>query len=96
MAPTSPFAFLLTLISLTTSIHAIHEPSILLPRQDATIAPLTPSQIAAFKPYTCYSATTACNISSIMDWGCGDNCDANPNFNPVATGGDGEKTPFCT
>ena len=96
MAPTSRFAFLLTLILLPTSIHAIQEASIPLPRQDATIAPLTPSQIAAFKPYTWYSATTACNISTIVDWSCGDNCDANPNFKPVATGGDGDKTPFCT
>ncbi|KAM5543896.1 hypothetical protein V8D89_002513 [Ganoderma adspersum] len=95
MASTSQalFALLVTLVSAATSIRAFPTPSTLLPRQGG-ITPLTPAEIAAFKPYTWYAATTACNISDIMTWTCGENCDANPTFMPIATGGDGNQTQY--
>ncbi|PIL27078.1 hypothetical protein GSI_10217 [Ganoderma sinense ZZ0214-1] len=63
-------------------------------RQD-DIVPLPPHLIAAFKPYTAwYAATTACNLSAIMHWSCGENCNANPTFKPIIAGGDNEETPF--
>ncbi|KAI1792265.1 alpha/beta-hydrolase [Ganoderma leucocontextum] len=79
MAPISWFTLLATLVSVSTSIRAIPTASMLLPRQDS-IMPLTPAQIAAFKPYTWYAATIACNISDIMDWTCGENLACHPGF----------------
>ena len=95
MAPVSWFSLLVTLGSVFTRIHAIPAAySSLLPRQGG-ITPLTPAQVAEFKPYTWYAATTACNISDIIRWTCGEKCDANPTFKPVAVGGDGNQTQFC-
>ncbi|KAI1796798.1 alpha/beta-hydrolase [Ganoderma leucocontextum] len=93
MAPISSLALLAALVALSPSIHAAPSSSVLLPRQDA-ITPLTPAQVAAFKPYTWYAATVACQLSAIMDWNCGEKCDANPTFKPIATGGDGDLTQF--
>ncbi|PIL24850.1 hypothetical protein GSI_12736 [Ganoderma sinense ZZ0214-1] len=95
MAPTSSFALLAVLVALASGIHAAPATSVpgLLARQDA-IMPLTPEEVSAFKPYTWYAATTACNLSAIMDWSCGTNCEANPTFKPIATGGDGDLTQF--
>ena len=94
MAPTSWLALLVALVSVSTRTHAIPASSALLPRQGG-ITPLTPAQIAEFKPYTWYAATTACNISDIIRWTCGEKCNANPTFKPVAVGGDGNQTQFC-
>ena len=94
MAPTSSLTLLAALAALSSSIHAAPASSPLLPRQNA-ITPLTPAEVAAFKPYTWYAATVACQLSDIMDWNCGEKCDANPTFKPIATGGDGDLTQFC-
>nr|VWP02231.1 Extracellular lipase (EC [Ganoderma boninense] len=96
MAPTSSsFALLVALLALAPSLHAAPPTSIsgLLARQD-DIIPLTREEVSAFKPYTWYAATTACNLSAIMEWNCGTNCEANPTFKPIATGGDGDYTQF--
>ena len=90
MVPTSSLALLVTLVALSPVVRT----SPLLPHQDA-ITPLTPAEIAAFKPYTWYAAMVACNLSAIMDWSCGEKCNANPTFKPLATGGDGDLTQFC-
>ena len=97
MAPITWLCHLLALASVTAnSIYGDQTPFMSPPRLQDDIVPLTSSQIAGFKPYTWYAATTDCNISSIMDWSCGENCNANPTFKPIATGGEGEETPFCT
>lgn len=59
------------------------------------IMSLTTSQVAAFKPYTFYASTAACDPSTTLTWTCGTNCNANPAFKPVASGGDGDVTQFC-
>ncbi|KAI0297460.1 lipase [Multifurca ochricompacta] len=54
-----------------------------------TITPLSSSQVSAFKPYSYFAATTYCPPSQTLQWNCGANCAANPDFKPVASGGDG-------
>ncbi|KAM5537885.1 hypothetical protein V8D89_008361 [Ganoderma adspersum] len=93
MAPTSSIALLATLVVLATSTHAVPTASTLLPRQDA-ITPVPAGEIAAFKPYSWFAAAANCNASMTIDWSCGEKCDANPGFKPVASGGDGVVTQF--
>lgn len=60
-----------------------------------SITALTSAQISAFKPYSFYAAAAYCNPSVTATWTCGTNCNANPGFKPVASGGDGDETQFC-
>lgn len=57
-------------------------------------AALDAAQTAAFKPYSFYAGAAACQASSTLTWTCGANCDANPSFQPIASGGDGDQTQF--
>ncbi|VDC00935.1 unnamed protein product [Peniophora sp. CBMAI 1063] len=50
---------------------------------------LTESQIHAFKPYTLFASAAYCNPSVTRTWTCGLNCEANPDFQPLASGGNG-------
>ncbi|KIM35591.1 hypothetical protein M413DRAFT_79247 [Hebeloma cylindrosporum] len=59
-----------------------------------SITALTSAQIAAFKPFTHFASTAYCNPSTTKNWSCGANCAANPDFIPVASGGDGSSTQF--
>ena len=59
------------------------------------ITPLTPAQIAAFKPFTYFASAGYCDSSATATWTCGPICDANPTFKPVASGGDGDDIQFC-
>ena len=63
-------------------------------RQDISI--LAQTQIESYKPYTWYAAAAHCNATSTANWTCGINCEANPMFQVVAAGGDGNVTQFCT
>ncbi|KAF8800420.1 lipase class 3 family protein, partial [Phlegmacium glaucopus] len=51
-------------------------------------------EISSFKPFTYFASTAYCNPSTINDWSCGDNCAANSDFIPVASGGDGSSVQF--
>ncbi|KII86173.1 hypothetical protein PLICRDRAFT_43756 [Plicaturopsis crispa FD-325 SS-3] len=62
-------------------------PGLVHPRQ--SISPLSTSQIDAFTPYTWFASAGYCEASTTLTWSCGANCDANPGFEPVASGGDG-------
>ncbi|KAI0695407.1 lipase [Cerioporus squamosus] len=68
----------------------IHAPE-LIERQAATTK-LTADEIAAFLPYTHYASTGYCQPAATLAWNCGKNCKANPQFVPVASGGDGDAT----
>ena len=81
----------LALLTLTVSVSAA--PPLLEARQ--AITTLSTSQITAFRPFTHYASTAYCNPSTTLNWTCGANCDANPTFKPVASGGDGNGTQFC-
>ncbi|KAI0741322.1 lipase [Daedaleopsis nitida] len=63
-----------------------------IPSDDVT--PLSPSEVAYFEPYTWYASAGQCKPNATMTWDCGLNCDANPTFIPVKTGGDGAVTQF--
>ncbi|KAI0636124.1 lipase [Trametes polyzona] len=64
------------------------------PDRRQTISVLTQPQIAAFKPYTHYASTAYCKPNTTLHWDCGSNCQANPTFVPIASGGDGDLTQF--
>ncbi|KAI9440882.1 lipase class 3 family protein [Lactarius indigo] len=61
-------------------------------RQDIT--PLTTTQISSFAPFTHFASTAYCNPSTTINWTCGANCQANSDFLPTASGGDGDATQF--
>ncbi|KAL1949748.1 hypothetical protein VTO73DRAFT_8629 [Trametes versicolor] len=64
------------------------------PAKRQTLSVLTATQISSFKPYTHYASTAYCQPANTLAWNCGANCDANPSFVPVASGGDGVLTQF--
>ncbi|KAH9927058.1 lipase [Amylocystis lapponica] len=63
-------------------------------RRTQEITAIGTSQIDAYTPYTNYASTGYCTPSETLAWDCGSNCDANPDFHPVASGGDGDSTQF--
>ncbi|KAJ7497936.1 lipase [Mycena galericulata] len=58
------------------------------------IAALSASQVAAYRPYTFFAATGYCPANFTLAWSCGVNCLGNPDFKPVASGGDGESVQY--
>ncbi|KAJ3483663.1 hypothetical protein NLI96_g6166 [Meripilus lineatus] len=81
---------LVSLVSLVT-VRALPTPSI---EARQAITTLTPAQISAFKPFTFYASAGYCDPSTTLSWSCGANCNANPTFKPIASGGDGVETQF--
>lgn len=65
----------------------------ILPRQGA-VTDLTTSQIDSFTTYAFFASAAYCQPSTTIDWSCGANCDGNPGFQPVASGGDGDDVQF--
>ncbi|KAI0718043.1 lipase [Cerioporus squamosus] len=63
-------------------------------QDDSQITNLTRAKIASFRPYTHYASTAYCQPNTTLTWSCGSNCEANPRFVPVASGGDGVVTQF--
>ncbi|KAI0258698.1 hypothetical protein BC834DRAFT_974875 [Gloeopeniophorella convolvens] len=59
------------------------------PAKRQSITTISSSQIASYTPYTWYAAAAYCAASETSSWSCGANCQANPSFQPVASGGDG-------
>ncbi|KAI5992310.1 Alpha/Beta hydrolase protein [Pisolithus orientalis] len=55
-----------------------------------TIAVLDSSQVDSYTPYTYYASTGYCSAAQTLAWDCGTNCEANPGFVPVASGGNGD------
>ncbi|KAF8470282.1 lipase [Russula ochroleuca] len=58
------------------------------------IAPLSSTQIGVFAPFTHLASAAYCDPSTTRTWTCGANCQAVPDFQPVAAGGDGSDTQF--
>ncbi|KAI0667853.1 lipase [Trametes maxima] len=48
--------------------------------------------LSPFKPYTHYANAAYCRPATTLSWTCGPNCDSNPSFIPIASGGDGIST----
>ncbi|THV02163.1 alpha/beta-hydrolase [Dendrothele bispora CBS 962.96] len=59
----------------------------IIPRQ--SIATLSTVQISSFKPFSFFAAAAYCDPDRTLKWNCGVNCRANPDFIPIASGGDG-------
>ncbi|EMD31090.1 hypothetical protein CERSUDRAFT_120138 [Gelatoporia subvermispora B] len=59
-----------------------------------SITALSQSQISSFTPFTFFASAAYCPPSTTIAWDCGANCEANPTFSPIASGGDGDETPF--
>ena len=62
----------------------------------AGVTPMSIAQVNALTPYTYYASAGYCNPSVTKTWKCGANCDANPGFRPIASGGDGSIIQFCS
>ncbi|KAK0194421.1 alpha/beta-hydrolase [Armillaria mellea] len=58
-----------------------------------SILTLTTAQVSAFKPYTSYAGAAYCRPPTTKAWTCGP-CKANPDFQPLASGGDGANVQF--
>lgn len=65
-------------------------------KRQSGISTLTQAQITAFRPYTHFASTAYCSPASTLAWNCGANCQANPSFKSVASGGDGALTQYCS
>ncbi|OJA08437.1 hypothetical protein AZE42_06541 [Rhizopogon vesiculosus] len=59
-----------------------------------SITALTTSQIDAFTTYTYYASAGHCTNTQTLAWNCGTNCKANPDFKPVASGGNGDSVQY--
>jgi len=77
------------LVSALLTAFVVHAAPALVARQS-----ISSSQISSFSPFTFYASTGYCRPSTIITWTCGANCDANPGFRPVASGGDGSDVQF--
>lgn len=49
----------------------------------------------SFTPFSFYASAGYCPASDTSTWSCGQDCDANPDFQPTTSGGDGVDTQFC-
>ncbi|KAK7437361.1 hypothetical protein VKT23_018606 [Stygiomarasmius scandens] len=85
------YILLSTLLGVT-GIYAAPAPKKLEARQDFSI--LSDAAISAFSPYSRFAAAAYCSADSTLQWNCGENCDANSDFVPVASGGNGDSVQF--
>lgn len=92
---------LLVSLLVSSTILAAPTDSDIFPEGDAHLGPrasaittMTTAQVNTFTPYTYYAAAGYCNPSVTKTWTCGANCNANPKFIPIASGGDGSDTQF--
>jgi len=86
-----PLSFKLTAV-LLAAVSAVSAAPGLKARQSITAA--SQSQISGYTPYTWYASAGYCSASETLAWDCGSNCEANPGFKPVASGGDGDDTQY--
>jgi len=91
----------LALVALAGGLYVKAAPTL----EARSITTLSTVQISAYKPYSFYASAAYCNPTNTMAWNCGGNvektkpfvsltralanCNANPTFHPVASGGDG-------
>ncbi|KAI0741773.1 lipase [Daedaleopsis nitida] len=62
--------------------------------QREAISALSSAQIASYKQSSFYASAGYCSPSATLAWNCGVNCQANPTFQPLASGGDGSDVQF--
>ncbi|KAI1790283.1 lipase [Ganoderma leucocontextum] len=59
-----------------------------------SVAQVSQSQIDSYTPISHYASAGYCKPDATLAWNCGANCQANPSFKPVASGGDGVVVQF--
>ncbi|KAH7908319.1 Alpha/Beta hydrolase protein [Hygrophoropsis aurantiaca] len=59
-----------------------------------SITALTTTQIDSYTSYTYYASAGYCTPAQTLAWDCGTNCEANPTFEPVASGGNGDSIQY--
>ncbi|KAF9236095.1 Alpha/Beta hydrolase protein [Melanogaster broomeanus] len=59
-----------------------------------SITALSTAQIDYFTPYTYYASAGHCPATETITWTCGSTCAANPDFKPVASGGNGDSVQY--
>ncbi|KIJ65380.1 hypothetical protein HYDPIDRAFT_167094 [Hydnomerulius pinastri MD-312] len=59
-----------------------------------SITALTTTQIDSYTTYTYYASAGYCTPAQTLAWNCGTNCAANPDFEPVASGGNGDSVQY--
>ncbi|KAJ3571302.1 hypothetical protein NP233_g3846 [Leucocoprinus birnbaumii] len=62
--------------------------------RQGTVSAVSTTDFDQFNPFTFFAASAYCPPDKTKDWSCGANCDANPNFQPTASGGDGSDIQF--
>ncbi|KAG6819832.1 hypothetical protein H0H93_008089 [Arthromyces matolae] len=98
MARTSPtFIFVVTFLFTFVRLAVVAAPVPTFHRTRdlvTTFSTLSAPEISGFRPFTNYASTAYCDASQTRNWTCGANCDANPTFQPIASGGDGDNVQF--
>jgi hypothetical protein len=87
----SGFVRSLSLFTLSTLLGASGAPL----RRQVGVTAIDPATTDSFTPFSFYAATGYCKAKDTLTWSCGQNCDANPGFQPTASGGNGITTQFC-
>ena len=59
-----------------------------------SITAISTAEIETFKPFTFFASAAYCQPANTLAWNCGANCDANSDFQPFASGGDGSSVQF--
>jgi len=85
------FRAAVAVLSGVLAVQAVPGPAL---RVRQSITAISSSQIASYLPYTYYASAGYCTPSETLTWSCGANCQANPSFEPVASGGDGAVTQY--
>ncbi|KAJ7885990.1 lipase class 3 family protein [Mycena leptocephala] len=63
-------------------------------RSRLTVTTVPAGQVTSYKPYTYFASAAYCAANATATWSCGGNCEANPDFVPVAAGGDGTSVQY--
>ena len=98
----SPEVFLPLLTALTAFAAPVDDVDLnVSPAVDAvslldSVTTMTSAQVGAFTQYTYFASAGYCDPSVTKNWTCGANCNANPGFQPIASGGDGSIIQFCS
>ncbi|KAJ7035547.1 lipase, partial [Mycena alexandri] len=64
--------------------------SVPVPQGSEGVTAMSNAQVATYRLYTYFASAGYCPANSTLAWSCGANCLANPDFKPIASGGDGE------
>ncbi|KAF5354572.1 hypothetical protein D9758_011172 [Tetrapyrgos nigripes] len=65
------------------------------PDKAGSVTVLSSNEVNGFTPFTHYASTAYCDPKTTINWSCGSwtmrtaNCEANPDFQPIASGGNG-------